>query len=313
MGLGPWYRLGLSLGNCLILVAIIETALTFNSVCHGIATGMVEYMYGLHGEPPDNLGEELKEYPQYAFLFALYALQMLADVLLWLGIIWKVHRHILLFWVLITVSRTWMAAYLDIQEGWSSEFEGLVAINLILQFLWGTVVFLFKIVTGIQALVHVVCDDQGEKIHPCGQGIGPIRAFYMEHLKQLSVVLLISEIALNVHRSFKYSTTAFLMEAENQLGYEAPSEYGKDISMFTIVVNSVGLIFIAVNSINMRRSWIAAYVISILIHFCLFIYVVIDWTGATAHPQMFNGFVFVSLMHLIYKAIILYIYAKSIL
>jgi len=34
------------------------------------------------------------------------------------------------------------------------------------------------------------------------------------------------------------------------IGYEAPAEYGKDISTLTIVVNSVGLILIAVVSIT---------------------------------------------------------------
>lgn len=157
-----------------------------------------------------------------------------------------------------------------IQEEWDVKFDGGTAIALILSFLWGSVLFIFKIATGIQVLVRVACDeDPSEKIYPLGQGIGAIRAFYMEHFKQLSVVLLISEIvswfkqvqaeskfpkpfcrfqAINVHRSFNYPITAFLMEAEHFLDYSAPSEYGKDISVITITVNAIGLILITVVS-----------------------------------------------------------------
>lgn len=55
--------------------------------------------------------------------------------------------------------------------------------------------------------------------------------------------------AINVHRSFNYPITAFLMEAELYLGYNtAPPEYGKDISFITVIVNGVGLILISVVS-----------------------------------------------------------------
>lgn len=82
-----------------------------------------------------------------------------------------------------------------IQEEWGQTFDGGTAIALILAFLWGSVLFIFKVATGLQVLIRVACDeDPYEKIFPVAQGIGAIRAYYMEHFKQLSVVLLISEI-----------------------------------------------------------------------------------------------------------------------
>lgn len=81
------------------------------------------------------------------------------------------------------------------QEEWGEKFDGGTAINLILAFLFGSVLFLFKVLTGLQALIRVACDeDPSIKLHPAGQGFGEIRAYYTEHLKQLSVVLLVSEI-----------------------------------------------------------------------------------------------------------------------
>lgn len=82
-----------------------------------------------------------------------------------------------------------------IQEEWKQTFDGGTAIALILAFLWGSVLFIFKVATGLQVLIRVACDeDPYQKIYPVAQGIGTIRAYYTEHFKQLSVVLLISEI-----------------------------------------------------------------------------------------------------------------------
>lgn len=64
---------------------------------------------------------------------------------------------------------------------------------MILTFLWGTVLFLFKICTGIQVLIKAV-KDEPQKLHPVGQGFGEIKGYYMEHMKQIAVVLLVSEI-----------------------------------------------------------------------------------------------------------------------
>lgn len=88
MGIGPWYRIGLSMSNAVILAAIIETVSTLviiyllaslrickkikiyetawilqiiscNAASHSLAYSLAKYQYGLHGHAPGHLPTEV--------------------------------------------------------------------------------------------------------------------------------------------------------------------------------------------------------------------------------------------------------------
>ncbi len=87
---------------------------------------------------------------------------------------------------------------------------------------------------------------------------------------------------------------------------------GINISIATLVLNSFGLILLVLKNSGFQKAWVVVYVILILVHLLLFAYIGIAWSGVNVHPHMFNGFIFVSFIHLVYKVGIFFVYYKSI-
>jgi hypothetical protein len=82
------------------------------------------------------------------------------------------------------------------QEQWGSTYEPLEALLRVFAFLWGTILFGFCIITGIQTALYLSDDDDDgrAKVSPVGQGRLVIVEYYKKHYPQLAVVLLLSEI-----------------------------------------------------------------------------------------------------------------------
>ncbi|OXA46426.1 uncharacterized protein LOC110856299 [Folsomia candida] len=314
MGIGPWYRIGLSMSNAVILAAIIETIISCNAASHSLAYSLAKYQYGLHGHAPGHLPTEVANHPQWVLFGVTLFVQILADILLWIAVIVKGNRHFALIWVMATLVRTSYTAVLHTftQEEWERSYPVMEAIQKITAFLWGTMIFGFCAITGVQASYYLSTEEGRAKISPVGEGILALRDYYRENLVQLAVVLLFSEIVTNIHRCFHYPITAYLDEAKFYLGYTtAPDEMGFNISIATIVINAFGLILLTVKYSGVQKAWVVAYVILILVHLLLLAYVAIDWSPVNVQPHMFNGFFLVSVAHLIYKVGILYVYYKS--
>lgn len=87
---------------------------------------------------------------------------------------------------------------------------------------------------------------------------------------------------------------------------------GFKISIATLVINAIGLILLVVKHSGSQKAWVVVYVILILVHLLLLTYIFIAWSAVNDTPQMFNGFIFISIMHLCYKIGIFFIYYKSI-
>jgi len=64
----------------------------------------------------------------------------------------------------------------------------------IISFLWGTALFGFFILTGIQTHFLLTSEEGKVKLSPVGQGIVALRDYYRENPAQLAIVLLLSEI-----------------------------------------------------------------------------------------------------------------------
>ncbi|ODN04187.1 hypothetical protein Ocin01_02517 [Orchesella cincta] len=304
MSVNAWLRLGLPLGNTLLLIAIYETV---DHLRYGLKDiGIFLYQaFALRNADYT----EFYSASELIFLTVTLAIKLNALVgLLWIGTILKGNKTAFLSWIVITLLTTLALAIFMIIN--------VVKVNVHYHlepiYNWSLVYSIidFLLINAYTLFIFVICYKalcRQEALQPIGRGIVYIWEYFNNETKIAATFFLASELVLD--SEYLISRQFIQLFGTNLQGHEGeryPPIVTEEIvlRLIRIVVNAVGVWLVVTEKRRLFRYWCALTFALILVSTSIFIILTVLWRGEDISVTLVYFLMFPG--HLLYRFLTLY-------